>query len=113
MLYGWTGVRDQTGMYVYSVLYGFFAGSSQGIYGPAVASLTKDPSKIGTRFGMVSSIMSLAVLAGPPTAGALIDVSGGKYVWAQVWGGSSMLLGAAMVAAARAWITGGKLLVKA
>jgi MFS family permease len=100
-------------MYIFSVLYGFFAGSSQGVYGPAVASLTKDPAKMGTRFGMTSSMMSLAVLAGPPTAGALIDVSGGEYTWAQVWGGSSMLLGAAMVAAARAWITGGRFFVKA
>ena len=113
LLYGWTGVRDRTGMYAFSVLYGFFAGSAQGVYGAAVASLTKDPAKMGTRFGMVSTMMAFAVLAGPPTAGALIDVSGGKYTWAQVWGGSSMFLGTAMVAAARAWITGGRLFAKA
>lgn len=113
MLYGWIGVHDRAGMYAYSALYGYFAGSCQGVYVAAVASLTKDPSKMGTRVGMVSSMMSFAVLAGPPTAGAIIDVSGGSYTWAQVWGGSSIVLGAVMCAAARAWITGGHLFVKA
>ncbi|KAM0284829.1 hypothetical protein ACHAQH_001750 [Verticillium albo-atrum] len=113
MLYAWIGVDERVGMYAFSIMYGLIAGASQGVFVGALASLTKDPSKMGTRFGMVCTLLAFATLAGPPTAGAIIDQSGGRYLWAQIWGGTVMLLAALMIIAARCWMTGMKLLVKA
>ncbi|KAF4973599.1 hypothetical protein FZEAL_9277 [Fusarium zealandicum] len=106
MVYAWIGVKSVTGMYVFSVFFGFANGACQGTFVGANASLTKDPRKLGTRFGMIQTICAFASLAGPPTAGAIIDKSGGDFVWAQVWGGTVLLLGAAMVAASRIVSTG-------
>ncbi|KAF6833204.1 MFS monocarboxylate transporter [Colletotrichum plurivorum] len=111
LLYAWIGIRDRAGMYAFSAVYGIAASASQGMFVSSLASLTKDPSKMGIRFGMVCTILAFATLAGPPTAGAIIDRAGGRYVFAQIWGGAVMLLCFLMVAAARVWGTGLKLLV--
>ncbi|KAF6831975.1 MFS monocarboxylate transporter [Colletotrichum musicola] len=102
----------RAGMYVFSAVYGIAASASQGMFVSSLASLTKDPSKMGIRFGMVCTILAFATLAGPPTSGAIIDRAGGRYVFAQVWGGTVILLCFLMVAAARVWGTGFKLLVR-
>ena len=66
-----------------------------------LASLTVDPSKIGTRFGMVFSMIAFATLAGPPTAGALIQSDGGSFLKAQLWAGSVTVAGALFIYAAK------------
>jgi hypothetical protein len=53
-----------------------------------LASLTTDPSKLGVRFGMVCSTLAFASLAGPPTAGALIQDDNGGFFKAQIWAGT-------------------------
>jgi MFS transporter, MCT family, solute carrier family 16 (monocarboxylic acid transporters), member 3 len=112
MIFGWIGVTTRTGMYVFSVFFGLANGACQGVFVGALASLTSDPQKMGTRFGMVATLAGFATLAGPPTAGAIIDRCGGNYLWAQIWGGTVMILAALTVAAARWWETGTRLKVK-
>lgn len=111
-LYGWTAVSSRTGMYVFAVFYGIASGAAQGVFVGALASLTTDPTKMGTRFGMVSTLLGFATLAGPPTAGALIGQSGGSYTSAQVWGGSVLLLAVIAISSARVALTGWKFAVK-
>lgn len=106
MDFGWVGVTTKTGMYVFSVFFGLANGACQGVFVGALASLTKDPQKMGTRFGMVATLAGFATLAGPPTAGAIIDHSNGNYLLAQIWGGTVIILGGLTVAAARWWQTG-------
>jgi MFS family permease len=112
MIFAWTGVTTPTGMYVFSAFFGLANGAAQGVFGGALASLTKDPRKMGTRFGMVCTLAGFATLAGPPTAGAIIDKSGGRYLWAQIWAGLVIVLGSLTLAAARCAVTGFKLKVK-
>ncbi|KAK1754711.1 major facilitator superfamily domain-containing protein [Echria macrotheca] len=102
----WIAVTSRSGMYVFAVFFGFTNGAAQGVFVGSLASLTKDPQKMGTRFGMVCTIVAFATLAGPPTSGAIIDQSGGKYVWAQLWAGLVIVLSAATLAAARCSSTG-------
>lgn len=85
MIFAWTGVTTRTGMYVFSAFFGLANGAAQGVFGGSLASLTEDPRKMGTRYGMVCTLSGFAALAGPPTAGAIIDKSGGNYLWAQIW----------------------------
>ncbi|KAF6815819.1 MFS monocarboxylate transporter [Colletotrichum sojae] len=101
MEFVWIGVKTRTGMYIFSVFFGLSNGAAQGVFVGALASLTTDPQKMGTRFGMIATLSGFASLAGPPTTGAIIDRSGGQYLWAQVWGGVVIMAGSLTLAAAR------------
>ncbi|TWU78566.1 hypothetical protein ED733_003558 [Metarhizium rileyi] len=107
MLFVWTTVTTRTSMYVFSVFYGLAISASQSTYVPSLASLTLDPQKMGIRFGMVETLCAFSTLAGPPTAGAIIDRTG-SYTYAQIWGGSVMLSAALVLAAVRFSLTGWK-----
>lgn len=95
------GVSTRAGMYVFSVFLGMANGAAQGIVLGALASLTADPRKMGVRFGMVATLSGIATLAGPPMAGAIIDSTGGRYLWAQIWAGAVLLASSFVIAAAR------------
>lgn len=78
----------------------------QGLVANALSSLTLDMRKVGTRMGMVFSIIAFTVLTGPPLAGFLIKKDGGKYVYSQLFAGTSMALGSSFIIAARIASTG-------
>lgn len=100
-LFAWTAVTNAPGMYVWAAAFGITNGAAQAAYVGAIAGLTKDPKRIGIRIGMIFGMISFAVLAGPPTAGSIIDATGGTYQWAQVWGGSVELLAVVILMAGR------------
>ncbi|KKA29242.1 hypothetical protein TD95_002065 [Thielaviopsis punctulata] len=106
MAYVWIGVKTATGMYVFSVFFGIALGASQGMFIGALASLTADPQKMGTRVGMVYAILGVAGLTGTPVSGAIIDQMDGKYWGAQLWAATCFLLAAVFVVAARYHKTG-------
>ena len=112
MFFVWIGVTTETGLYVFCVFFGLANGAAQGILGGALTSLTDDPRKVGTRFGMVATLLGFAALAGPPTAGAIIDRSNGNYLGAQLWGGLVIGAGALAAASCRLSITGKRLISK-
>ncbi|KAK8915324.1 MFS monocarboxylate transporter [Metarhizium anisopliae] len=100
-MFGWIGVRDIAADYAWLCIYGFFAATIQGMFPSTLAGLTKDLSKAGTRIGMIFSIVSVSALTGPPLAGKLIEVNGGKYLGVQIWGGSCLVLGGLLLMGAR------------
>jgi hypothetical protein len=97
---GWIGVKTTTSLFVLAALFGFVNGAAQGMIVAGLPNLTTDLNRLGTRSGMILAVLSLAVLTGPPIAGALIQAGQGRYLYMQVWGGCSMLVGASFVAAA-------------
>ncbi|KAI7775506.1 mfs monocarboxylate transporter [Diaporthe eres] len=101
MDFAWVCVKTKAGMYVFSVFLGMANGAAQGIVLGALASLTADPRKMGVRFGMVATLSGVATLAGPPMAGAIIDSTGGRYLWAQIWAGAVLLASSFIIAASR------------
>ncbi|KAI1138582.1 MFS general substrate transporter [Hypoxylon sp. FL0543] len=109
--FSWIAIDTHSTMYALAILFGVTNSAAQGAMGGALASLTKDPSKMGVRFGMCCTILGFATVAGPPTAGAIIDYSGG-YLWAQVWAGLVSICGAVTLGVSRYWIAGAKLKVK-
>lgn len=56
--------------------------------------------------GMGFSVVSFAVLTGPPLAGALIQKNNGNYLYAQMWAGATLLCGGLTLVAARLAKTG-------
>jgi predicted MFS family arabinose efflux permease len=99
LMYCWAAVGDVDGLWAWAAFYGISAGGIQSLFPAALSSLTVDPRKQGTRIGMVFTIVSFAVLTGPPIAGALISKSG--YLAAQMFAGSSIALGSVSIWVAR------------
>lgn len=101
MMYTWAAVRSETGIYIWASMTGIATGALQSVFPAALASLTTDLGKRGTRIGMVFTIVSFGVLTGPPIESALISALSGKYIGAQVFAGSSLALGSVLITAAR------------
>ncbi|OAQ99240.1 hypothetical protein LLEC1_02103 [Akanthomyces lecanii] len=135
LMLSWIAVHDRVGMYIFTVFFGLANGLCQGMFLGALASLTQDATKMGSRSGTVHTIVAFATLAGPPvssfftqlfllssrlirdvvptkTAGAIIDRSDGKYTNAQIWGGLMIFVAAAFFTASRLAKTGAVLRVK-
>ena len=112
LLYCWIAVKNAAGLYAFAVFYGIASAAAMGLFTGTVPSLTKDLSRVGTRVGMVFTLMSLAPLTGQSVAGALIQKNHGNYLSAQLWGGSSMLLSTVALLSARLWTTGWNLKAK-
>ncbi|KAI3544191.1 riboflavin transporter MCH5 [Colletotrichum abscissum] len=92
---------SRVGLYVWAALSGIALGGIQALFPSALASLTADPRKQGARIGMVFTIVSVSVLTGPPIAGALVSALGGRYLGAQMFAGSSLMLGMVFIFSAR------------
>jgi predicted MFS family arabinose efflux permease len=112
LLYCWIAVSSVAGLWAFAVVYGMFAAGIQSLFPATLTSLTDDPKRAGVRMGMVFSVVSFAVLTGPPIAGALISKGEGRYVYAQIFAGSSLVAGFATLVAARVAKAGTKLKVK-
>ncbi len=107
ILYCWIAVGDSRGrLYVFAAIYGLAASAIQALFSVSLVALTDDLSKLGTRMGMVFSVVAFATLTGSPLAGALIRADGGTYLGPQIWAGTSMLLGAVALTVARVGRTG-------
>ncbi|KAF4964309.1 hypothetical protein FSARC_7754 [Fusarium sarcochroum] len=83
LLFCWIAIDSQPGLYVWVAVSGPALGGIQSMFPSALASLTDDPSKQGTRIGMIFTIVSFAVLTGSPIAGTLISSMQGRYIGAQ------------------------------
>ena len=106
LLYCWIAINSATGLYIWVVVYGIVGAGVQGMFPSALASLTTDLSKMGVRVGMVLSILAFACLTGSPLTGALIEKGNGSFLYAQIFGGTSLLTGSMIIAAARIAGTG-------
>ncbi|VBB81605.1 Putative transporter [Podospora comata] len=95
----WMAVKDVAGLYVWSCFYGMVAGGIQSLFPAGLSSLNTDVRKAGVRIGMVFTTVSFATLAGPPVAGAIITACDGDYWGAQVFAGTTLLIGMVLVAA--------------
>jgi predicted MFS family arabinose efflux permease len=65
-------IANLPGLIVFSLLYGFFAGTFMGLPAAGVARLSGDHSTIGTRLGMTLTFVGLGVLVSNPIAGAIL-----------------------------------------
>lgn len=78
------------------------ANAVQTLLASTVSKMTTDMSKIGVRTGMVFSIISIACLTGPPIAGGLIQTGNGSFLYAQIFGGTTVFVGTGFLVLARA-----------
>lgn len=101
IMFAWTAVSSINGLYAWTAICGIPIGGIQSMFPSALAALTTDPRKQGTRIGMVFTVVSFSVLTGPPIEGALISAMGGQYLAAQLFAGGNLLLGTVFLVATR------------
>jgi len=101
LLYGWIAVTSNSGFYVWVAVYGFLAGGCQSLFQASSSRFTTDPSKAGIRIGMACTFVSFACLSGPPISGRLVEALQGRYLAAQLFGGSVMIAGSLLLLNAR------------
>lgn len=106
-MYCLTEVTSKAGIYVWAVAYGLVGAAVQSLFPATLGSLSSsDLSKSGVRIGMIFTIVSFAVLSGPPIAGALVEKGEGSYNYAWIFAGSSIMVGTCFHALARFHTTG-------
>ncbi|KAF2138177.1 uncharacterized protein K452DRAFT_234891 [Aplosporella prunicola CBS 121167] len=101
MLFAWIGVHSAGAFYAFVILYGICSNAVQTLFPSTLSQLTTDLSKVASRVGMVFGVGGFACLTGPPLAGRLIDMGDGDYLYAQLYGGSSVILGFVFLSVAR------------
>ncbi|SPO03675.1 related to monocarboxylate transporter 4 [Cephalotrichum gorgonifer] len=106
MVYCWAAVVSKGGLYAFAIIYGLFAAALQALFPAVATTMTPDPSRTGTRVGMILGLVSFANLTGPAICGVLIRNQDGSYLAAQMFAGSSILLGAILALGARIAKTG-------
>lgn len=106
LIYCWAAIESKTGLFLFAVIYGLIAAALQALFPAVATTMTPDLNRTGTRVGMILGIVSFANLTGPAICGALISAGNGSYLDAQMFAGSSILLGAIMALAARMAKTG-------
>lgn len=93
LLFGWTGVTTATGQFVWAAVYGVSANAVQALFPASVGELSTDPTRVGTKVGMILAVVSISCFTGPPIGGELVALDEGKYLYAQLFGGATMLVG--------------------
>ncbi|KAL1855893.1 hypothetical protein Daus18300_010871 [Diaporthe australafricana] len=97
---GFIGVRNVAGVFVVSVVYGFFTGTFFALQPTIFVRLTGDMSVMGTRFGMAFSIMSFGLLIGSPISGVLQRAIG-SYNASWVWAAITLAVGSVLLFVSR------------
>lgn len=101
-LFIWIGATNQTSIIAVACFYGFFSGSVQGLYNPAIWMFPgEDPAKRRSRVAFVFLCISIAALTGTPIGGAIIKHNNGGYLGAQLFAGLTVLAGGCLLVAAR------------
>ncbi|KAF6818055.1 MFS monocarboxylate transporter [Colletotrichum plurivorum] len=95
LILGWAGVSSAGGLSGWAVVYGIAANATQSLFPAAVGDLSTDPTRVGTKVGMVLAVVGVACFTGPPIGGRLIAINDGSYLYAQIFGGLSMIVGCA------------------
>lgn len=91
LIYVWLAATSTGGIVAFCIVFGFVSGSFVSLPPAALASLATDVTKTGRRVGQGFALVSIALLTGTPTAGALMQ-SGGFTAMA-CWAGSVVLVG--------------------
>jgi predicted MFS family arabinose efflux permease len=105
----WVAVRTRTGLWAFAAFFGLFAAGIQSLFPACLASLTPDLQKRGSRMGMGFAVAGVASLTGTPLGGALVQDDKGRFLYAQMWAGASLVAAAIMLAASRYVRTGLKI----
>ncbi|PIL34880.1 MFS general substrate transporter [Ganoderma sinense ZZ0214-1] len=105
MLVFWPFATGLTALMLFAALYGFFSGAFNALVIPCVAQIS-EVREIGTRVGVLYSIISFPALCGGPAAGALLKAQHGSYLGMILLGGAAVVAGSLFLLWARCVLSG-------
>lgn len=97
----WLACTTLGSLVVFCILFGFFSGAFVSLPPAVIASISKDPKKIGVRVGQSFSMVSVALLAGPPISGAIMSGENGRFTGTAIFAGIVVLFGGFTLIVAR------------
>lgn len=97
----WISIVDERGLYTWAILYGIMGAAVQSLYPASLINLDNDLNMVGTRMGVMFTVISFTALTGPPIAGMLIHKNSGNFLHAQIFSGLNILVGSGFLLAAR------------
>ncbi|KAH9919152.1 MFS general substrate transporter [Epithele typhae] len=100
MLLFWPFATSLVSIMLFAAVYGFFSGGFNALVIPVVAQIS-DIREIGTRIGVLYSIISVPALCGGPAAGAILKANGGSFLGMMILGGSAVVGGSLFLLWAR------------
>lgn len=107
LAFAWIGIHNLAGIIVFAILYGFSSGAIVSLPPTALAALSPDLTRVGTRMGMSFSFAGFGLLLGSPIAGAILKTSAG-FTGASAFGAAAVTVGfifmVLAVVAHRAWV---------
>jgi MFS family permease len=108
MMFGWIGIHSIGSLYAFAAIYGSGSAVIQALWPAGIGAMSKTPDlqKAGVRMGMAFTIVSFSSLTGPPLAGALIQLRNGSYLYANIFAGTSFLVGGCLLVATRVSLVG-------
>ncbi|CCL99770.1 uncharacterized protein FIBRA_01792 [Fibroporia radiculosa] len=96
----WTSARSLATIILFSVLFGFFSGGFNALIVSCIAQIS-DVEEVGTRVGMLYTIISFPSLGGGPAAGALLKFNHGSYTGMIILSGATLMTGSLCMLGAR------------
>ncbi|KAI0738828.1 MFS general substrate transporter [Daedaleopsis nitida] len=96
----WPFARDLPAIMLFAAVYGFFSGAFNALIIPCIVQIS-DMSQMGTRVGVLYSIISIPALCGGPAAGAILHADGGSYLGMILLAGSAVVAGSLFLLWAR------------
>ncbi|KAF7342736.1 Monocarboxylate permease-like protein [Mycena sanguinolenta] len=85
---------------LFAATYGFTSGAFISVITPCVAQIS-DIRQIGSRIGILYSIISFPALVGGPAAGALLEADKGQYTGLILFAGLTVIAGSVLILAAK------------
>ncbi|EPQ54896.1 monocarboxylate permease [Gloeophyllum trabeum ATCC 11539] len=92
----WTTAETRGALVAFAFLYGFFSGAFISGINPCVAQIS-EMSQVGTRIGMLYTLVSLPSLFGGPAAGALLARAHGSYIPMTILSGVTLVVGSLII----------------
>jgi MFS family permease len=102
LVFGWLGISTFASSMVFAILYGISSGTLIALPPAAVASLTTDMTKFGSRMGLCFVFMSVGSLIGGPVTGAIVQGPG--FNGARIFIGVVLVVGGCFMSCSRTWI---------
>ncbi|KIK70008.1 hypothetical protein GYMLUDRAFT_535541 [Collybiopsis luxurians FD-317 M1] len=100
ILVSWIFAHNLATLIVFSVLYGFFSGAFISVVTPCVAQIS-DIREIGSRIGLMYSILSFPALVGGPIAGFILAFNHGSYNGMIIFAGTLTVAGSLLIFGAK------------
>ncbi|KAF4621798.1 hypothetical protein D9613_012085 [Agrocybe pediades] len=96
----WVFAKTVVSVMLFAATYGFFSGAFISLVNPCVAQIS-DIRQIGTRIGMLYTIISFPSLIGGPAAGALLAHYHGSFTAMIAFAGTTVIVGSVLLLGAK------------